>query len=348
MLSLSVIATPSAVLKLSGESTGISFGNPGTNAILSASCASKTAAVRDMHPITFQTIPAEGTVTVRLLNVPPTCVDVPVREPCVDDEEHGHPHFFCVFSGAVSTAVVGPVMASKQERWAGQQLLAVQPLLACPLPPYEQILSSTGYTGDGSSVSLVLTISHYASSGEDAVDIPFEGPDGGNTLTLAMGAPSMPPSPLPPPPPPPPRPPPSPPPSPRYEAIVSHGGWSFYKLPMTGYATNINIYETCQAAGLVAPCPGDSGCSYSSSAPSGNGGTYYCTLTSEVGCGSPMGTGANALCGNSPPGCPVYSDTFIWMGGNWGSSSGCGVVNGGWCATGNINLNKFAYCASKN
>jgi cysteine-rich repeat protein len=121
--------------------------------------------------------------------------------------------------------------------------------------------------------------------------------------------------------------------------LVGHGGWNFYKVPVLGRMSDVNVHAACQAAGLVTPCAGAAGCRYNNN---------NCTVTSEVGCGNPMMTTAGRLCnGARPNACVAIRDTFTYMGGNWSAGSSCGVVGNSWCAAGNSYTNKYAFCARR-
>ena len=118
-----------------------------------------------------------------------------------------------------------------------------------------------------------------------------------------------------------------------YPIFGSFGGWTFYKVgPINGIMSDNNIIAACAAAGLRVPCAGPAGCSY-------NNNQAQCVLTSEVGCGNPMYSLSQAICGGATPsGCPALTNspgTFTFMGNVWNGGMGCGTLNGGWCASGN-------------
>ena len=95
--------------------------------------------------------------------------------------------------------------------------------------------------------------------------------------------------------------------------IASHGGWSFYKVPTT-CTTDMCIASVCEAAGMVTPCAGSSECGYSNA---------ICTVTSEVGCETPMKTTSHVLCGARY--CDSFEDMFQYMGGKYNGGGAFGI-----------------------
>jgi hypothetical protein len=141
--------------------------------------------------------------------------------------------------------------------------------------------------------------------------------------------------------------------------LASHGGYTFYKVALSGYATSVNIASACEAAGLLTPCP----CSSAFASHAGFNdavGGKSCVVTSEIGCGNPMGTTARAS------GCPSFRGWETYYGGDvaevrkcaafdgvftytgsWGSGAGCGSVSGSWCVYGSSYAGYYAMCAAK-
>jgi hypothetical protein len=134
--------------------------------------------------------------------------------------------------------------------------------------------------------------------------------------------------------------------------LASHGGYTFYKVALSGYATSPNIASACEAAGLLTPCPGG----YNSAV-----GGKSCVQTSERGgdCGFPMGMTALASgcpgstsCGGGAfvaevRKCAAFDGLFIYMDSRWASGDGCGSVSGSWCVTGSSYAGYYAMCAAK-
>ncbi|XP_078694923.1 uncharacterized protein LOC144923909 isoform X2 [Branchiostoma floridae x Branchiostoma belcheri] len=117
--------------------------------------------------------------------------------------------------------------------------------------------------------------------------------------------------------------------------LASFKGWSYYKVPVTGTMTSINVKNTCQAAGYVAPCPGESTCQYSSS---------ECVLTGLTQCTLPMNEVSLELCGTNPNGCSQFHGVYQFMN-NWGNGAACGALPGSWCNNGNGQQDRYAFCA---
>ncbi|XP_035673028.1 uncharacterized protein LOC118413608 [Branchiostoma floridae] len=99
--------------------------------------------------------------------------------------------------------------------------------------------------------------------------------------------------------------------------------------------TSANVKATCEAAGYVTPCPGDSACQYSSSS---------CFQTGLTDCGNPMMEVSQQLCGVSPGGCSQLDGVYQFMH-NWGNGGSCGAEFGTSCVGGIGQQDKYAFCA---
>ncbi|XP_078617658.1 uncharacterized protein LOC144885609 [Branchiostoma floridae x Branchiostoma japonicum] len=118
--------------------------------------------------------------------------------------------------------------------------------------------------------------------------------------------------------------------------LALYKGWHYYKVPVTGEMTSSNVKATCEAAGYVAPCPGDSECRYSSSS---------CVATGLKDCGLPMNDVSQVLCGNKPNDCAQFDGVYQFMD-NWESEDdACGVESGSWCVGGVETEDRYAFCA---
>lgn len=96
-----------SILELRGPSSELKMGGSS----LSMSCADgSSAAVRGMATT------ADG-VTLVLMNVLHTCVDVPITVPCVTHASKvmGAPLFHCMYSGPRGNVTTGPFMAFTDE-----------------------------------------------------------------------------------------------------------------------------------------------------------------------------------------------------------------------------------------
>eukprot|EP00058_Branchiostoma_floridae_P004332 XP_002589820.1 hypothetical protein BRAFLDRAFT_125914 [Branchiostoma floridae] len=117
--------------------------------------------------------------------------------------------------------------------------------------------------------------------------------------------------------------------------LATFKGWHYYKVPVAGEMSAANVKATCEAAGYVTPCPGDTGCSYSSSS---------CFQTGLVDCGNPMKEVSMQLCGTSPSGCSQLYGVYQFMN-NWSNGASCGAEQGSWCVGGIGQQDKYAFCA---
>jgi len=99
-----------------------------------------------------------------------------------------------------------------------------------PWPSYESLMFITGYTGDGMTVVVNVSVSHYDVDGPDALPVPFRGVPGGDSVSVSG-------LPIPPPPSPPMMPPPmpiAPPSAPAFGGLLDLGG-AFTCGSVTGY-----------------------------------------------------------------------------------------------------------------
>ncbi|XP_035670244.1 microfibril-associated glycoprotein 4-like [Branchiostoma floridae] len=117
--------------------------------------------------------------------------------------------------------------------------------------------------------------------------------------------------------------------------LAAYNGWHYYKVPVTGEMTSANVKATCEAAGYVTPCSGDSACQYSSSS---------CFQTGLTDCDNPMIEVSQQLCGAKPRSCPQLYGVYQFMN-NWINGASCGAESGGWCTNGNEQQDKYAFCA---
>ncbi|XP_035689592.1 von Willebrand factor D and EGF domain-containing protein-like [Branchiostoma floridae] len=117
--------------------------------------------------------------------------------------------------------------------------------------------------------------------------------------------------------------------------LTAYKDWHYYKVPVTGGMTSANVKATCEAAGYVTPCPGDSACGLSSSS---------CFQTGLVNCWYPMEEVSQQLCGADPRSCPQLYDVYQFMN-NWRNGASCGAESGHWCVDGNGQQDEYAFCA---
>ena len=212
-----------AQLILTGRDSSVSFDDGSAGPVrLQASCNAEAAFIRSINESRFEsTVLREPTtpfpsLSVKMVNVAPTCDSVPITQPCVAHDVADPDLFWCVFTGDTNQVVSPvPLRASMQEVIAPSgSLIGLKTVLTCQLPSLPEIYAATGYSGDGSDVSLRVGVWH-GHTFANATEIPFQGVPQGAVVTVAGMPipPSSPPSPPPPTSPPPPLvPPPSPPP----------------------------------------------------------------------------------------------------------------------------------------
>jgi hypothetical protein len=139
--------------------------------------------------------------------------------------------------------------------------------------------------------------------------------------------------------------------------LASHGGYTYYKVALSGYATSANIANACEAAGLLTPCSCSSSDASRFSYNNPIGGKS-CVLTAEIACDYPMGT--TALASGCPfysnihggkiaysPSCAAFHGVFMYLGDYRGSGGGCGSVKDSGWLVGSSYAGYYAFCAAK-
>lgn len=201
-----------ANLHLGDEDGKIYFGRNQHRAILSASCEGAEASVAFITPLS---VSAGDSVTIELMNVPSTCVDVPITTPCARHNIGRPALFFVEFSGAQGTMVSGPVAAHPERVYEGDVLLGIAVQLAVVVPANNDLLAIAAADETTGAVSLNVSVTHFAPSTSTlSLLLPFRGYPGNDLLSIDLRTPptSPPASPQPTPPSAPPLPSPPPPP----------------------------------------------------------------------------------------------------------------------------------------
>lgn len=218
--------TLGALLQLEGDDSTIKFGATLNSPILRASCAGDVPGVGAMGPESFTfppSAPIDGELEFALVNVAPTCVDAMATKPCAAHSPLNKAYFYCAFTGKDGVAKTGPYKATTELVELHGVKLGIEVKLACKIPAQSDIVTATGYLGDGMPASMVVTVEHNA---DGITKLPWVGHPMGNTVTISglYVPPSAPPSPPPPLPPSVPPPPPSPvsPPPPTFTNTVMH------------------------------------------------------------------------------------------------------------------------------
>ena len=196
-----------AELMLIGHNSKVNFATAGAS--LSVSCG-EVPAVGDVGALVVNETTDKPEVTVRLLNVPPTCVGTPAASPCaahssVHPSLKRSPLFYCGFTTTIGTVSSGPFNAfSNPVQGFDGTLLAVEVLLTCKVPLGPELGALV--TSDYLAASFNVSVSHMAPDGPSAQPLPYVGVEGDNVVSVTLPHP-MPPPPEPPSPPLPPTPP---------------------------------------------------------------------------------------------------------------------------------------------
>ena len=158
-----------AQLKLNGRLSTIELGD----GVLSATCPGTGFGVQYVSSNASH-------VHIRFINVPPTCINVPVNLPCAADEpEEMPPLFWCVFIGETGIGFDGPRHAyAKQEPASGKFLTK----LTCSLPDPTKLREITANLGTPQ-----LNVSVVHGSVDDFLqELPFAGLRGGSVVRLPL------------------------------------------------------------------------------------------------------------------------------------------------------------------
>ena len=186
------------VLQLRGEQHEIQFGATGTTATLSASCDTDGARVNWFNmPREVRGFP-EGNITVFLLNVPNTCLNVALgTQPCAREDDALPALFSCSFTGPGTTHVYDGFAAYAVEVFhpGTSRFVGFSVRVDCPWPANANIIDVLGHTGTPAMTYPVSVSVLYSGK-----DIPFFGPQGGNRSHIS-GLPGPPTAPPPQPPP---------------------------------------------------------------------------------------------------------------------------------------------------
>ena len=174
MLFLLVLGVAAAGrLTVSGNDAQISLGS----AAITSTCAGET------H-VTFiapQSILYDQDHAVRAYfhGVPHTCIDAPLRTPCVSPNPLYPPLFYAIWShgGGGAPVVKGPLKGNATLETTPDGIhTGYQTWLDCPIPTASELSALAGASLIGSSQLFRLAIRHgFAPSGDDALAMPFMG-----------------------------------------------------------------------------------------------------------------------------------------------------------------------------
>lgn len=174
----------SGVLQLLGSRGRIEMGG----ATIQATCASDTPAVHAVHPQVIHGYAGNRTLTVVFRNVPASCVDVPIDEPCAASSASMTPAlFYCVYTGPEGKASQGPFFAHRVLDELEGVKLGIAVHLSCPLPSQETLITISGRGSGNAGVSLNVDVVYGKPDTPEARSIAFAGVPDGNRLTFSAG-----------------------------------------------------------------------------------------------------------------------------------------------------------------
>lgn len=180
-----------ARLELANPNPEIAFGAGPSRATLVATCDGDTPHIKDVMRQTFQVAGVEAAsdavATVELINVKHTCSGMPITTPCVDRRVPARLRLFaCSFTGTGgswrSEFALG---AYSNVTGAHGMTLGLDVLLDCPFPPYDTLTSISSYDGSGGPVNVSLGVEWYRDQAVGGpLVLPWQGLDGGDTLSI--------------------------------------------------------------------------------------------------------------------------------------------------------------------
>lgn len=198
MRALSVLllvgAAAAARLQIGGSDAEIALGS----AAITSTCAG------DAH-VTFvspqSVLYGSGPTAVRAYfhGVPHTCIDAPLRTPCVSANADYPSLFYATWSyagGGAPNVTKGPLAANMTLETTAEGInVGYATWLDCPLPTLDELLTLTNFASlTGTPRPFALAIRHFAPSGVDSLALPFLGvPDGDQISLAAHEPPSLPP-----------------------------------------------------------------------------------------------------------------------------------------------------------
>ena len=194
-----------AELHLSGTESLIKFGDGHQTAQLYARCAGSNPALEWISPTSALFDQTSKEVTAWMSGLDPECTHA--RSPCISSNPEFPPYFYCVWTGATNSLVLGPLHANKTAGADGSWLY----YLTCPLPTSTEAMEQVrGNYSQGATLPLVLSVKHFVPRSanehiDNATAFEWKGAWQGDSIHVTLpGPPPSPssPSPLAPPPPP--------------------------------------------------------------------------------------------------------------------------------------------------
>lgn len=131
------------------------------DAILTASCANaRMPKIRllDVSGVRWG-FSDPGTITAWLINVPTTCIDKEIDEPCASQDSIEPALFFCHYRGQRGLATAPhPVRAEVLEVNVGSTTVGLQPVVKCPIPLESELKQALAIDGsDNGMMNLSIT-----------------------------------------------------------------------------------------------------------------------------------------------------------------------------------------------
>ena len=128
----------------------------------------------------------EGTkaVAIKLINVPPSCIDVPLLTPCANDSAIDPALFWCMWQGSVGSYSSGPHHAVAEPFYIDGHLVSLRVMLYCPVLSLQRLSALSGYAGDGLAVQFELGVSH-GTSADGAKALPWVGMPDANQIRFS-------------------------------------------------------------------------------------------------------------------------------------------------------------------
>jgi len=154
----------------------------GSDSRIASHCENKPPHFSWITPRHFEISPeTTGHVTAHLRQVPSTCTNSRIDEPCATGLAHSPKLFYCHYDGPSGQTTVGPLNATPQYHSDGA-LSQVLVTLICPLANYTEMHRVAAGNG-----TVRLSVTHSIPNAPVATSIPFQGLADGDTITFEQG-----------------------------------------------------------------------------------------------------------------------------------------------------------------
>jgi len=156
----------------------------GSDSRIASHCENKPPHFSWITPRHFEISPeTTGHVTAHLRQVPSTCTNSRIDEPCATGLAHSPKLFYCHYDGPSGQTTVGPLNATPQYHSDGA-LSQVLVTLICPLANYTEMHRVAAGNG-----TVRLSVTHSIPNAPVATSIPFQGLADGDTITFSADPP---------------------------------------------------------------------------------------------------------------------------------------------------------------